>query len=316
MAAGIGSRFGGGIKQLTPIDDNGHIIMDYSIHDAIEAGFNKIVFIIRKDIEKDFKEVIGDRITAVCKKKGVETAYCFQEIDALPKGYSVPEGRTKPWGTGHAVLCAKDCIDGAFAVLNADDYYGKEAFKKMHDWLAEEHHLCDACMIGFVLKNTLSENGGVTRAICKLYDDEKYLKRIVETKNIKASDGNVIAENEGRRIELDPESLVSMNMWGFPECTNELLLKLFDEKGMPIFIDSLEEDFLEFLKKDMSQDPLKSEFLLPDEIGKLIAEDYPLNVEVLPSNDKWFGVTYAADKDSVMNSFRKMLADGIYPEAF
>ena len=165
MAAGIGSRFGGGIKQLAPIDDKGHIIMDYSIHDAIEAGFNKVVFIIRRDIEADFKEVIGNRIEAVCAAHNVEVGYAFQALDNIPEGYAVPEGRTKPWGTGQAVLAAKDVVNEPFVVLNADDYYGKEGFKKIHDFLVSNAEENAFCMAGFLLKNTLSENGGVTRGI-------------------------------------------------------------------------------------------------------------------------------------------------------
>ena len=204
MAAGIGSRFGTGIKQLEPVDDAGHIIMDYSIHDAIEAGFNHVVFIIRRDIEKEFKEVIGDRITSICNSYGVAVDYAFQDINDIPG--ILPEGRTKPWGTGQAVLAAKKVIDTPFIVINADDYYGKEGFKAIHEYLINGGK---SCMAGFVLKNTLSDNGGVTRGICKM-DAENNLTEVVETKNIvKCGSG---AEADGQTI--DAETLVSMNMWG------------------------------------------------------------------------------------------------------
>ena len=203
MAAGIGSRFGSGIKQLESVDNKGHIIMDYSVHDAIEAGFNHVVFIIRKDIEKEFKEVIGDRIEKVCQENHVNVEYVFQDINDIPG--ELPEGRTKPWGTGQAVLAAKKVIDSPFIVINADDYYGKEGFKAVHEYLVNGGK---SCMAGFVLKNTLSDNGGVTRGICKM-DAQNNLTEVVETKNIiKTSDG---AEADG--IKIDTESLVSMNMW-------------------------------------------------------------------------------------------------------
>ena len=213
MAAGIGSRFGGGIKQLEPVDEQGHIIMDYSIHDAIEAGFNKVVFIIRKDIENEFKDVIGNRIEAVCKAHSVTVEYVFQDINDIPG--ELPEGRTKPWGTGQAVLAAKDVLTTPFVVINADDYYGKEGFREIHDYLVKGGQ---SCMAGFVLKNTLSDNGGVTRGICKM-DEYNNLTEIVETSNIvKNAEG---AEADG--VKLDTESLVSMNMWGLAP---EFLLSL------------------------------------------------------------------------------------------
>ena len=207
MAAGIGSRFGGGIKQLAPVGPNGEIIMDYSIHDAIKAGFNKVVFIIRKDIECDFKEVIGDRIEKICEKAGVEVKYAFQSIDDIPAGCTVPEERTKPWGTGQAVLVAKDIVNEPFAVINADDYYGKEAFIKIHEFLVSETKPNAFCMAGFILANTLSDNGSVTRGICKV-GDNGYLTDVVETHDIeKTKDG---AEVNG--VKIDVNSLVSMNM--------------------------------------------------------------------------------------------------------
>lgn len=289
MAAGIGSRFGGGIKQLAPVGPNGEIIMDYSIHDAIKAGFERIVFIIRKDIESDFKEVIGDRIEKICAKAGVEVAYAFQSLDKIPDTYQVPEGRTKPWGTGQAVLVAKDLVPGPFAVINADDYYGKEAFSKIYSFLTSEVKDNAFCMAGFVLKNTLSDNGAVTRGICKV-GENGYLSDVVETHDIvKTADG---AESNGEKIDV--ESLVSMNMWG-----------LSTE-----YMNMLESGFDKFLS-EIGSNPLKAEYLLPIHIGELL-RDGEVSVKVLETQDKWFGVTYKEDKDFVVESFKKLIADGVY----
>ena len=290
MAAGIGSRFGGGIKQLEPVGPNGEIIMDYSIHDAIEAGFNRIVFIIRRDIEADFREVIGDRIEAVCQKHGVSVGYAFQSLTDVPAGVTVPEGRSKPWGTGQAVLCAKDLVDCPFAVINADDYYGKEAFVKLHDFLCVEHRPGEYCMAGFILKNTLSENGGVTRGLCQM-DGKGYLTNVTETRNIvKTADG---AQVNGELI--DPETYASMNMWGLG----------------PEFMDILQVGFEEFFRGAAQEDPLKAEYLLPIYIGQLLQRG-KVSVRVLETKDKWFGVTYREDKPAVVESFRKLIADGVY----
>ena len=248
MAAGIGSRFGGGIKQLEPVGLNDEIIMDYSIHDAIKAGFNKIVFIIRKDIENDFKERIGNRIESLCNEHDIEVAYCFQDLYDIPKGYEVPIDRSKPWGTGQAVLAAKDLINEPFAVINADDYYGKEAFVKVHDWLVEEHNDNAISMAGFILKNTFSDNGGVTRGVCKVSDDNVHVVDVVETSNIvKTTDG---AEADG--VTLDPDSYVSMNFWGFPA-----------KEGMkPAYLDILEKDFVKFFEETVPSKPFNAEYLL------------------------------------------------------
>lgn len=287
MAAGIGSRFGGGIKQLEPVDEQGHIIMDYSIHDAIEAGFNKVVFIIRKDIENEFKDVIGNRIEAVCKAHSVTVDYAFQDINDIPG--ELPKGRTKPWGTGQAVLAAKDILTTPFVVINADDYYGKEGFCEVHDYLVKGGQ---SCMAGFVLKNTLSDNGGVTRGICKM-DEHNDLTEVVETSNIvKTVDG---AEADG--VKLDTESLVSMNMWGL----------------RPEFLETLEEGFAEFFEKVVPGNPMKAEFLIPTFIGELLAED-KMSVKVLRTNDTWYGMTYKEDVAVVKESFRGMLERGVYKE--
>lgn len=294
LAAGIGSRFGGGIKQLEPVGPNGEIIMDYSIHDALEAGFNKVVFIIRKDLEKDFKEVIGNRI-----EKITEVEYAFQELNDLPEGFSVPDGRTKPWGTGQALLSCRGIVNEPFVVINADDYYGKEGFVKIHDYLVTEHENADdkmdICMAGFVLGNTLSDNGGVTRGVC-ITDENGHLIGIDETKNIiKTADGPV-ADNDGILKALDINSLVSMNMWGLT----------------PEFIEVLHEGFPKFLESVEPGD-LKAEYLLPTIVDDLI-QNKQAKVTVLRSEDNWFGVTYKEDKATVMEAFRKLIADGVYSE--
>ena len=287
MAAGIGSRFGEGIKQLEPVDNNNHIIMDYSIHDAIEAGFNEVLFIIRKDIEEEFKKVIGNRITDVCAKYNVTVDYAFQDINDIPG--TLPEGRTKPWGTGQAVLAAKDIIDSPFVVINADDYYGKEAFKAVHEFLINGGK---SCMAGFVLKNTLSDNGSVTRGICKM-DSDNNLTEIIETKNIIKTGDGAIADDQ----VLDIDSLVSMNMWG-------LTLD---------FLDVLGEGFKEFFDKEVCQDPLKSEYLIPVFIGQLL-EQGKLNVKVLRTDDTWYGMTYKEDVITVKERFSEMLENKFYSE--
>lgn len=285
MAAGIGSRFGGGIKQLETVDENKHIIMDYSIHDAIKAGFNKIVFIIRKDIAKEFKEVIGDRIEKVCALHNVKVAYAYQELENIPG--SLPEGRKKPWGTGQAVLAAKEYLTEPFVVINADDYYGQEIYQQLHDYLVQENPTY--CMAGFILKNTLSDNGGVTRGICHMKDG--YLSDVVETKNIvKTADG---AQSNGR--VLDVESLVSMNMWGLT----------------PDFIPVLEKGFEEFFAREVPQDPMGSEYLLPILVGELLAKD-EIQVKVIKSEDTWYGMTYREDVEPVKASFAQLVADGVY----
>ena len=279
MAAGIGSRFGGGIKQLAPVGLNGEIIMDYSIHDAIEAGFNKIVFIIRKDIKDAFKEAIGDRIEKICKGLDVEIAYAYQELNELPGGVELPAGRTKPWGTGQAVLACKEVLHEPFAVINADDYYGKEAFVKLHDFLVSytPEKANQFCMAGFILKNTLSENGAVTRGICET-NEEGYLTAVHETSNI-------VKTPEG----------ASMNMWGLT----------------PEFMQTLEEGFKEFFANMRNKDILKAEYLLPIYIDELLQAG-KVSVKVLDTNDKWFGVTYKEDRDYVVKSFAKLIEAGVY----
>ena len=261
--------------------------MDYSIHNAIEAGFNHIVFIIREDIESEFKKVIGNRIASVCKEHDVTVEYAFQNINDIPG--ELPEGRTKPWGTGQAVLAVKSLLTTLFIVINADDYYGKEGFRVVHEYLV---HGGQSCMVGFVLKNTLSDNGGVTRGICKM-DEQNNLTEVVETKNIIKSIGG--AESDG--TVLDIESLVSMNMWGLT----------------PAFLDTLEAGFIEFFKKEVPVDPMKAEYLIPTFIGELLAEN-KMSVKVLRSNDTWYGMTYKEDVVTVKESFEEMLKTEVYKE--
>lgn len=285
MAAGIGSRFGTGIKQLEPVDASGHIIMDYSIHDAIEAGFNHVVFIIRRDIEQEFRAVIGDRIASICAAHDVTVDYAFQDINDIPG--TLPEGRTKPWGTGQAVLAAKEVIKTPFIVINADDYYGKDGFRAVHEYLVNGGR---SCMAGFVLKNTLSDNGGVTRGICKM-DEQNNLTEVVETKNIvKTASG---AEADG--VAVDVDSLVSMNMWGLT----------------PDFLTTLEGGFREFFEKEVPGNPLKAEYLIPIFIGELLKQG-KMSVKVLKTDDTWYGMTYHEDVAAVKDSFKKMLEKGVY----
>lgn len=294
MAAGIGSRFGGGIKQLEPVGPNGEIIMDYSIHDALEAGCNKVVFIIRHDIEKDFKEIIGRRI-----EKLVPVEYVYQSVDELPAGKKNVWNRAKPWGTGQAVLCVKNVVKEPFMVINADDYYGKEAFQKLYHYMTTQtdasKHVFDICMAGFILSNTLSENGGVTRGICEV-DSQNHLQRVIETYDIQERDGMISARNEEKQeITLQPDQHVSMNMWGLP----------------PQFLDVLESGFVEFLDNLDEKDAEKKEYLLPKIIDQLLAEKRA-EVTLLEMPDKWFGVTYKEDKPLVVEAIRGLIEAGVY----
>lgn len=297
MAAGIGSRFGGGIKQLAPVGPGGEIIMDYSIYDAIEAGFNEVIFIIRHDLEKDFKEVIGNRI-----EKIIPVKYAFQELEDLPQGFEKPAERTKPWGTGQAVLAIKDMIDNPFVVINADDYYGKEAFIKLHDYLvanidkAENRDVYDVCMAGFILKNTLSENGGVTRGICQV-DENNHLCKVQETYEIQFKDGVLCAQDDnGNAVEVHENQYVSMNMWGLYPC----------------FLEELERGFKEFLA-NLKPEDIKAEYLLPKIIDRLLHEKR-VSVTLIETQDKWFGVTYQEDKQSVMDAIHALIEKGVYKE--
>ena len=295
MAAGIGSRFGGGIKQLEPVGPGGEIIMDYSIHDAMEAGFNKVIFIIRRDLEKDFKEIIGHRI-----EKLLPVEYAYQELQDLPAGYEVTPGRTKPWGTGQAVLSVKGMVDGPFLVINADDYYGREGFRRIHDYMAEhmdsQSEIYDICMGGFVLSNTLSDNGTVTRGVCQV-DGDGFLTNVTETYNTQMKEDGLHATNEsGAPVTISPSQPVSMNMWGLPASFIQEL-----EKGFPVFLDSLKEG------------DIKSEYLLPKIIDNLV-QNKKARVTVLDTPDKWFGVTYREDKQAVTDAIRGLIESGVYEE--
>lgn len=271
MAAGMGSRFGG-LKQITPLGPKGEVIVDFSAYDAVEAGFSKVVFIIKKAIEKDFREVAGKRI-----EKMTDVEYVFQELDKLPSGFSVPEGREKPWGTGHAILCARDAITTPFAVVNADDYYGKMAYKVIHDYLVKTNEMC---MVGFKLGNTLTENGTVTRGVCETKDG--FLTSVVENFNLDKNSG----------VPLD--ATVSMNMWGF---------------NTGIF-DVLEDKFKVFLG-DL-KNPLKDEFLLPTIVDDMI-KNQGAKVKVLTTDDRWYGVTYKEDAEPVKNAICGLVEKGLYP---
>ena len=282
MAAGMGSRYGG-LKQIDPVGCEGEAILDYSLFDAHEAGFDTAVIIIKEAIKKDFMETVGARL----QKAPMEIRYAYQELEKLPTSYTVPEGRTKPWGTCHAVVCAREAIgDAPFAVINADDYYGKSIYGDLHDYLCADHADNAFCMAGFILKNTLSENGGVTRGICQVRDG--FLTDVVETKNILSN-----AQADG--VQLDPDCFVSMNMWGLT----------------PAFLDTLDENFKVFFETEVPGNPLKAEYLLPILIGRLLQKK-ELTVQVLPTRDKWFGMTYPADKQAVTESFRELIDAGVY----
>lgn len=288
MAAGMGSRFGG-LKQIEPVDDAGHIIMDYSIYDAYEAGFRKVIFIIKEENEQLFRECIGDRIA-----KKMEVEYVFQKTDNIPEGFTVPEGRVKPWGTGHAVLSCYGRIDGPFAAINADDYYGASAFHQIYDYLAE--HEDDGkyryAMVGYRLKNTVTENGSVARGICHT-DEEGHLTDIVETLGIEVRDGQIVSPDGDGFAVHEPDTVVSMNMWGF---TNSML-------------EELKTRFVTFLEEKGGE--LKSEYYLPFVANELVEEGKAV-VQVLESEDKWYGVTYKEDKPMVVNGLRKLVEEGNY----
>ena len=295
LAAGIGSRFAGGVKQLQCVGPSGEVIMDYSIHDAIEAGFNRFVFIIRHDIQELFDRIIGDRIRVICAKKGVEVLCAYQEKENLPGGNVCPAERVKPWGTGHALLSCKGMLHGGFAVINADDYYGKDAFVKAYQFLdsLEEGSEGTYGLIGFRLGNTLSDHGGVTRGLCRTEDG--WLTHILETKNILKTPIGARAEVFGAVRDLDVDIPVSMNMWGFT----------------PDVLDKLEERFLEFLEEGLTAP--KSEFLIPSEMGLLLSRG-AVRIRVLPTTSQWFGMTFAEDMPGVRAAFKQMADSGLYSD--
>ena len=292
LAAGMGSRYGG-LKQIDPVGSQGEAILDYSIYDAHQAGFDTVVIIIKEAIKKDFLETVGKRL----EKAPVEIRYAYQELTDLPAGFAVPEGRVKPWGTAHAVFCAREAIDGApFAVVNADDYYGKAAFKVIYDQLAATNNPHAYCMVGYELGKTVTENGSVARGICQV-NANGYLEEVVERTHIETYPGGIRYLEDGIYTDVSPDTIVSMNMWGF----------------MPSFLDELEGRFSAFLKEALKTNPLKCEFFLPLPITQLIQEK-KATFRVLSSPDRWFGVTYAADKPMVVNALKAMTDAGKYPD--
>lgn len=293
MAAGIGSRFGG-LKQLAPVGKNGEPIIKFSLYDAMEAGFKKVVFIIKKEIDADFRTLIGDPVS-----RHMEIEYVYQELDKLPPGFAIPEGRVKPWGTGHAVLCAKDVLDGPFAVINADDYYGKDAFRVIYNHLLTQRddELYRFSMVGYLIENTLTEHGSVTRGVCQT--DGRFLTAVDERLRIEKH-GNLIeyTEDDGKTwTKIEPGTIVSMNLWGF---TQGILSEL--ETGFPAF-----------LRQALKENPLKGEYLLPRIVNDLV-RDNKATVEVLHSKDKWYGITYKEDLPAVAAAIQAMQEEGKYPE--
>ena len=292
MAAGMGSRYGG-LKQIDPVGSQGEAILDYSVYDAHQAGFDTVVIIIKEAIKKDFMETVGARL----KKAPVEIRYAYQELDHLPEGYSVPEGRTKPFGTAHAVLCATEAIDGApFAVINADDYYGKTAFKLIYDQLSSTQDPYGYCMVGYELSKTVTENGSVARGVC-VTDENRMLMEVTERTSIEQYKGGIRFAENGNYTDLAPDTIVSMNMWGF----------------MPSFLTEINDRFIPFLEKTLAENPLKGEYFLPSPISQLIAEK-KASVKVLSTSDRWYGVTYAADKPVVVAALKGMTEQGMYPD--
>lgn len=293
MAAGMGSRYGG-LKQIDPVGSQGEAILDFSIYDAHQAGFDTVVIIIKKAIREDFMQTVGKRL----EKAPVEIRYAYQELDNLPEGYTVPQGRTKPWGTSHAVLCAAEAIDGApFAVINADDYYGKSAFRVIYEYLSACTDPNGYCMVGYELSKTVTENGSVARGVC-MSDENGYLTEITERTRIEKYPGGIHFTEDGETwTELAPDTTVSMNLWGF----------------MPGFLEEIKARFSAFLDKALVENPLKGEYFLPLPIAQLLHEK-KATVKILTSPDRWFGVTYAADKPVVVEALKVMTQEGKYPD--
>ena len=291
MAAGMGSRYGG-LKQVDPVGNHNQLIIDYSIYDARRAGFETVVFVIKHEIEDTFKAAIGDRLSKVINVK-----YAYQQLDDLPEGYSVPEERVKPWGTAHAILAARKVVDGPFAVVNADDYYGVECFRQLYDFLSQPHGAGEYCMVGYRLKNTVTDNGSVARGVCAS-DEAGNLAVINERTRIEKHPGGIhYTEDDGQTwVELDPDTLVSMNMWGF----------------QPELVEVLQRRFPAFLDQALAENPMKGEYLLPNVVRDLLAEG-KATVKVLASPDKWYGVTYQEDKPGVVQAMADKTAQGLYP---
>jgi len=293
MAAGMGSRYKG-LKQIDPLGKNGEIILDFSLYDALQAGFEKVVFIIKEEMEDSFRKAIGDKVS-----EHMEVVYAYQGLDDLPSGYSVPEGRVKPWGTGHAVLACRHVIDGPFAVINADDYYGRNAFRLIYDFLTSnsDDEKYRYAMVGYILENTITEFGHVSRGVCSISSDG-YLRQIDERTHIEKMDGIIQYTDDGINWEtIPPSSIVSMNFWGFT----------------PGFMSELERRFPLFLDSALKENPLKGEYFLPGVVDSLLKEN-KATVKVLHTPDKWYGVTYREDKPYVSAALIKMQEDGVYPE--
>lgn len=291
MAAGLGSRFGG-LKQITPVDDQGHLLIDYSIYDAIQAGFGRVVCIIKPELEKEFDEVITRRLNGK-----VDVTYAYQTIDQLPEGYAVPEGRTKPWGTAHAVLCARDKIDAPFCVINADDFYGRSAFETIAKFLTEQVNETSHAMVGYRVENTLTENGSVARGICEV-DENGMLTGVTERTHIEPREGGAAYTEDGETFTFVPAGTnVSMNMWGFH----------------PSLLSEINDRFAPWLDVNVPLNPMKCEYFLPL-IPNLLLKEGKATVRVLPTAEKWYGVTYSNDMPKVQSALRAMRDGGVYPE--
>ncbi|MCD2493354.1 nucleotidyltransferase [Lacrimispora sp. NSJ-141] len=293
MAAGMGSRYGG-LKQIDPVDEYGNIIMDFSIYDAKQAGFEKVVFIIKKENEADFRAAVGNRIGSQ-----METAYVYQDLHDIPAGFEVPAGRVKPWGTGHAILSCRNEVDGPFAVINADDYYGREAFQVIFDYLVtyEDDSRYRFAMVGYQVENTLTDHGSVARGVCET-DGDGMLTAITERTRIERRGADIVfAEDNGETVKIPEGTLVSMNLWGF----SKSILK------------EMELRFPAFLNRTLRENPMKGEFFIPTVVGALIEEERAC-VQVLHSHDRWFGVTYKEDKEAVVRAVRDLKEKGLYPE--
>lgn len=290
LAAGMGSRFGG-LKQITAVDEHGHAIIDFSLYDAYRAGFRKVVFIIKHEIEEDFKNAIGRRM-----EKYFDVKYAYQQLDRLPQGYSVPASRTKPWGTGHAVLCCKDLVDGPFAVINADDYYGRSAYQSLYDFLSADRPEDEHAMVAYLLKNTVTENGSVARGICQV--ENGCLTDVVErTKIFKDGKDAKFTEDGETFYPLSGDAPVSMNCWAFGN-------SMFSE---------LEKRFPAWLDENLPKNPDKCEYFLPFVVNSMIKAGEG-KIKVLNCHETWYGITYKEDMDSVVNAIKKMRAEGVYPD--
>lgn len=293
MAAGMGSRYGG-LKQIDPVDENGHIIMDFSIYDAKRAGFEKVIFIIKKENEDSFRETVGNRVS-----RYMEVVYAYQEIEDIPAGYEVPEGRVKPWGTAHAVYSCKDLIDGPFAVINADDYYGREAFELIYDYLSthQDDDKYRYTMVGYQLGNTVTDNGHVSRGICDM-NEKGELRSIHERTRIEKQGGGIAyTEDDGQTwVQVPADTIVSMNMWGFSKS----------------ILGEIEDGFKTFLDEGLKSNPMKCEYYLPSVVSSLLESDRA-TAAVLKSADKWYGVTYKEDKPVVVAAIQRMKEEGLYP---